>query len=57
MSIPELSRIEEKVKQMADILSQEEQAVLYHYLFFLGHRISESEAVKARIGHRKETTG
>lgn len=54
MSVSELTRIEEKVKQLADMLSQEEQAVLYHYLFFLGHRISESEAIKAKIGQRRE---
>lgn len=55
MSLPELTRIEEKIKQLADLLSHEEQAVLYHYLFFVGHRISESEAIKGKIGQRKET--
>ena len=40
----ETQEMEDKLARLADALSRAEQAILYRYLYNLGHRISTVEA-------------
>lgn len=49
MTKQELSVVQDKIKQLADLLNQDEQKILYLYLFRLGHRIHDSQMFQSKI--------
>lgn len=52
MKAEELKEAEDKVKDLAEKLSREEQAVLYLFLYRLGHRIHDSQLFVSDILRR-----
>ena len=49
MTKQELSAAQDKIKKLADPLTQEEQKILYLYLYHLGHRVHDSQVFVSKI--------